>query len=57
MPNKIFLPICGSFRYSIKEGINFDPVIPMYQNRVNQFGGQQVSKDDYAKYGWLFGVR
>jgi len=42
---------------AIKESINFDPVIPMYQNRVNQFGGQQVSKDDYAKYGWLFGVR
>jgi hypothetical protein len=42
---------------TIKESINFDPVIPMYQNRVNQFGGQQVSKDDYAKYGWLFGVR
>ena len=42
---------------TIKENINFDPVIPMYQNRVNQFGGQQVSKDDYAKYGWLFGVR
>ena len=42
---------------TIKENINFDPVVPMYQNRVNQFGGQQVSKDDYAKYGWLFGVR
>ena len=42
---------------AIKESINFDPVIPMYQNRVNQFNGQQVSKDDYAKYGWLFGVR
>ena len=42
---------------SIKENINFDPVIPMYQNRINQFGSQQVSRDDYNKYGWLFGVR
>jgi hypothetical protein len=40
----------------IKENINFDPVIPMYQDRVNQFSGQQVSREDYQKYGWLFGI-
>jgi hypothetical protein len=42
---------------AIKENINFDPVIPHYQDRTNQFGGQQMSKEDYQKYGWLFGVR
>jgi hypothetical protein len=41
---------------SIKENINFDPVIPHYQDRMNQFGGQQVSREDYQKYGWLFGM-
>ena len=40
---------------SIKENINFNPVIPHYQDRINQFNSQQVSRDDYKKYGWLFG--
>jgi hypothetical protein len=40
---------------SIKENINFNPVIPHYQDRINQFNSQQVSRDDYQKYGWLFG--
>jgi hypothetical protein len=42
---------------SIKENINFNPVIPHYQDRINQFNSQQVSREDYQKYGWLFGVR
>jgi hypothetical protein len=42
---------------SPKEIINFDPVIPYYQERMNQFNSQQVSREDYNKYGWLFGVR
>jgi len=42
---------------AIKENINFDPVIPHYQDRINQFNSQQVSREDYQKYGWLFGVR
>jgi hypothetical protein len=40
---------------SIKENINFNPVIPHYQDRINQFNGQQTSREDYQKYGWLFG--
>lgn len=40
---------------SIKESINFNPVIPHYQDRINQFNGQQTSREDYQKYGWLFG--
>jgi hypothetical protein len=42
---------------SIKENINFNPVIPHYQDRINQFNSQNVSREDYNKYGWLFGVR
>jgi hypothetical protein len=41
---------------AIKENINFDPVIPHYQDRINQFNNQQVSREDYQKYGWLFGM-
>jgi hypothetical protein len=42
---------------SIKENINFNPVIPHYQDRINQSNSQNVSREDYNKYGWLFGVR
>jgi hypothetical protein len=41
----------------IRENITFNPVIPVNAERANQFNGQNVSKDDYMKYGWLFGVR
>jgi hypothetical protein len=41
---------------AIKENINFNPVIPHYQDRINQFNGQQASREDYQKYGWLFGT-
>jgi hypothetical protein len=42
---------------TVKEQISFDPVIPHYQDRINQFNTQQISREDYQKYGWLFGVR
>jgi hypothetical protein len=42
---------------TVKEQISFDPVIPHYQDRINQFNSQQISREDYQKYGWLFGVR
>ena len=42
---------------SIKENINFNPVIPHYQDRINQSNSQNVSREDYNKYGWLFGVK
>ncbi len=35
--------------------ISFNPVIPNYQER--QMGGQNVTREDYIKYGWLFGSR
>jgi len=42
---------------NVREAISFNPVIPHSQERIRQFGGQNLSKDDYMKYGWLFGMR
>jgi hypothetical protein len=35
--------------------ISFNPVIPNTNERYKQMGGQNISKEDYMKYGWLFG--
>jgi hypothetical protein len=35
----------------------FNPVIPNFNDRMNQNSQQNVTKDDYMKYGWLFGGR
>ena len=35
--------------------MSFNPVIPHFQERQKQMGGQNISKEDYMKYGWLFG--
>ena len=40
-----------------QEAISFNPVIPHAQERIRQYGSQNISKDDYQKYGWLFGIR
>jgi hypothetical protein len=37
--------------------IAFNPVIPNYTDRSKQFNGNNLTKDDYMKYGWLFGSR
>jgi uncharacterized protein (UPF0333 family) len=38
--------------------LDFNPVIPHYQDRIRQMnGGSQVSREDYMRYGWLFGTR
>jgi hypothetical protein len=37
--------------------IAFNPVMPAYTDRPGQGNNQTVSKEDYARYGWLFGVR
>jgi hypothetical protein len=36
--------------------IDFNPVIPYGHERINQ-RNQNVSKEDYMKYSWLFGGR
>ena len=42
---------------NVREAISFNPVIPNSQERIRQFGSQNISKDDYMKYGWLFGMK
>ena len=42
---------------NVREAIAFNPVIPNSHERINQFGGQNISREEYMKYGWLFGVR
>jgi hypothetical protein len=41
----------------VGQNTTFNPVIPNYNERMNQQGFNNVSKDDYVKYGWLFGGR
>ena len=42
---------------NITKEISFNPVIPVLQERINQHQGQNLAKEDYMKYGWLFGKR
>lgn len=42
---------------NVSKEISFNPVIPMLQERINQHQGQTIAKEDYMKYGWLFGKR
>ena len=38
--------------------LEFNPVVPnMHQNMDMNQHRQSVSKDDYIKYGWLFGTK
>lgn len=40
----------------INKTLDFNPVLPNYNNQnPNQYGNGNISKDDYTKYGWLFG--
>lgn len=42
---------------NVGKQIEFNPVIPNYHERYNQIQGHNVTRDDYVKYGWLFGSR
>ena len=42
---------------NVSKEISFNPVVPMLQERINQYQGQTIAKEDYMKYGWLFGKR
>ena len=42
---------------NVTKDISFNPVIPLLQERINQYQGQNLAKEDYMKYGWLFGKR
>jgi hypothetical protein len=37
--------------------LNFNPIMPNFNERFNQFSNNQISHNDYMKYGWLFGGR
>ena len=39
------------------KNLEFNPVIPHMSERINQYNSQNMSKEDYQKYGWLFGIR
>jgi hypothetical protein len=42
---------------SVGKEIEFNPVIPYGGERINQFSNSNVGREEYAKYGWLFGGR
>jgi len=37
--------------------LDFNPVVPHYQDRMRQSNGYNPSRNDYETYGWLFGRR
>jgi hypothetical protein len=43
--------------HSSSRQIEFNPVIPYGTERTNQFSNSNVGREEYAKYGWLFGGR
>ena len=43
--------------HSASKQIEFNPVIPYGGDRINQFPNTNVGREEYAKYGWLFGGR
>jgi hypothetical protein len=42
---------------NVSESLAFNPVIPNTRERISQFSNGNISRDDYMKYGWLFGTR
>jgi len=41
----------------VTEQISFNPVLPNTMESRQNDGRAKISRDDYMKYGWLFGVR
>jgi len=42
---------------NVSQSIAFNPVLPNMNERRDEFGRQQVSREEYMKYSWLFGGR
>lgn len=42
---------------NITNQLSFNPVLPNINESINQYGQQNVTRDDYMKYNWLFGGR
>jgi hypothetical protein len=37
--------------------LSFNPIMPNFNERMSHFSNNQISHNDYMKYGWLFGGR
>jgi hypothetical protein len=42
---------------NVSKQIEFNPVMPHFQDNINRNNQQHISKEDYMKYSWLFGRR
>jgi len=42
---------------NVSKQIEFNPVIPNNTKNLQSLGRENISKEEYLKYGWLFGVR
>jgi hypothetical protein len=42
---------------NVTNQLAFNPVLPNINEKINQYGQQNVTRDDYMKYNWLFGGR
>lgn len=42
---------------NVTSQLAFNPVLPNINEKINQYGQQNVTRDDYMKYNWLFGGR
>jgi len=47
----------SSVNTNISEQLSFNPVLPNLSERHNQHQPNTFSREDYMRYGWLFGVR
>jgi uncharacterized protein (UPF0333 family) len=42
---------------NVTNQLAFNPVLPNINENINQHGRQNISRDEYMKYSWLFGGR
>jgi hypothetical protein len=42
---------------NVSKKIEFNPIMPNFQDNINRNNQQQISREDYMKYSWLFGGR
>jgi len=42
---------------NVSQQIAFNPVMPNVNQKRDEFGRERISREDYMKYGWLFGAR
>ena len=42
---------------NVSQKIEFNPVIPHYNERISQFNTGHIPREEYMKHAWLFGGR